>query len=110
MVTISLGEYLEERTILSAALGEPVKLVLGRAAQKRVQAARAEVESILEIGRPVYGVNTGFGLLAKERIAPEDTATLQRNLLLSHAVGTGPDLKPEEKRVAMILRLHSLCR
>ncbi|WP_136659310.1 histidine ammonia-lyase [Nitratireductor sp. XY-223] len=59
---------------------------------------------------PVYGVNTGFGKLASIKIAPRHTATLQRNLILSHCCGVGPPIPRRITRVMMILKLLSLCR
>ena len=109
-VRIPLGEELDARLLLAAANGAELKPVFGREARARVTAARATVEKIVAKGAPVYGVNTGFGALAKERIGASDTGTLQRNLLLSHAVGTGADLPAEEKRLALLLRIHSMCR
>ncbi|MEO0389005.1 MAG: aromatic amino acid lyase, partial [Pseudomonadota bacterium] len=58
----------------------------------------------------VYGVNTGFGKLAHIRIPLEDTATLQRNLVLSHCCGVGPALDPADVRLMMALKLLSLGR
>ncbi|MCT8972051.1 histidine ammonia-lyase [Microbaculum marinisediminis] len=58
----------------------------------------------------VYGVNTGFGKLASRRIAPEDTARLQRNLILSHASGVGEALSAPVVRLMMALKLLSLGR
>ncbi|MGB0954284.1 MAG: histidine ammonia-lyase, partial [Planctomycetota bacterium] len=110
MIRVNLGEDLPAETLAAIARGEEVKLVFGRDAQQRVKKARATVDAIVAKGAPVYGVNTGFGALAKERISPEDTGTLQKNLLLSHAVGVGQDLPAEVKRLALILRIHSLCR
>ena len=57
-----------------------------------IAAAQAIVDDIVAAGTVTYGVNTGFGKLASVRIADADLATLQRNLILSHAVGTGPAL------------------
>ena len=110
MRTVSLGESLTADDLLAAARGEKLRLRLGQDALERVERAREVVRSIAAGERAVYGVNTGFGALAKERIAPGDVGTLQRNLLLSHAVGTGPDLPAEEKRLALLLRIHSMCR
>ena len=59
---------------------------------------------------PVYGVNTGFGKLASLRIAPEDTATLQRNLILSHCAGVGAAIPRRHARLMMVLKLLSLGR
>ncbi|MHC4379527.1 MAG: aromatic amino acid lyase, partial [Planctomycetota bacterium] len=108
MLRVSLGEDLTAETFAAIARGAEVRLVFGRDARARVKKARATVDAIVKKGAPVYGVNTGFGALAKERISPEDTGTLQRNLLLSHAVGVGEDLPAEVKRLALILRIHSL--
>ncbi len=59
---------------------------------------------------PVYGVNTGFGKLANTRIPPEDTTTLQRNLILSHCSGVGEPLDASAVRLIMALKLISLGR
>ncbi len=59
---------------------------------------------------PVYGVNTGFGKLASVRIAPADTATLQRNLILSHCCGVGEPIEEPTVRLIMALKLLSLGR
>jgi len=59
---------------------------------------------------PVYGVNTGFGKLASIRIPPEDTEKLQRNLILSHAAGTGAPLADGVVRLVMSLKMVSLGR
>ncbi|WP_298850270.1 histidine ammonia-lyase [uncultured Ruegeria sp.] len=58
----------------------------------------------------VYGVNTGFGKLASVKIAAEDTATLQRNLILSHCCGVGPAIPRTHARLMMVLKLLSLGR
>ncbi len=72
------------------------------AAQLVAQAAAGKVA--------VYGVNTGFGKLANRKIAPEDTATLQRNLILSHCCGVGVPLETPLVRMMMALKLLSLGR
>jgi histidine ammonia-lyase len=59
---------------------------------------------------PIYGVNTGFGKLASVRISPEDTETLQRNLILSHCCGVGEALEPDTSRLMMALKIVSLGR
>lgn len=110
MLRLKLGEDWSADELLALARGEAVKLDFGSAAQARVRRARAAIERILEGGLPVYGVNTGFGALAKERIEPADRGALQRNLLLSHAVGCGADLPAAVVRAALALRIHSLCR
>ena len=58
----------------------------------------------------VYGINTGFGKLASIRIAPQDTETLQRNLILSHSAGVGEATPRNITRLMMALKLISLGR
>ncbi|MEM9579653.1 MAG: histidine ammonia-lyase [Pseudomonadota bacterium] len=79
-------------------------------ARPAVEAAAAIVARAAEGDAPVYGVNTGFGKLASIRIAPEDTATLQRNLILSHCCGVGEALDAATTRLMMALKLLSLGR
>ncbi len=66
------------------------------------------VDAIVAAGAPVYGVNTGFGKLASVRIAAEDLARLQRNIVLSHAAGVGEPLPVPVVRLAMALKVASL--
>src|SRR5690606_38207353 len=66
------------------------------------------VESALSDGQAYYGINTGFGVLATQRIEPENLAKLQENLIRSHAVGVG-DLIPKTISQLMLgLKAHSL--
>ncbi|HQN29372.1 MAG TPA: aromatic amino acid lyase, partial [Mesotoga sp.] len=58
----------------------------------------------------IYGVNTGFGILADKKISPGDLEILQRNLVLSHAAGTGKTLQKELVRAIMLVRTNSLCK
>ena len=60
---------------------EELAVTLDRAARPGIEAAAAAINAAAAGDVPVYGVNTGFGKLASLRIAPEDTATLQRNLI-----------------------------
>ncbi|MCC6303639.1 MAG: histidine ammonia-lyase [Rhodobacteraceae bacterium] len=83
---------------------------LDPAARAAVEAASARVAAAAAGGAAVYGVNTGFGKLASVRIAAADTATLQRNLILSHCAGTGAALDPATTRLMMALKLLSLGR
>ncbi|TCM21701.1 histidine ammonia-lyase [Novosphingobium sp. PhB165] len=70
----------------------------------------AAVARILAKGQPVYGINTGFGKLASVRIGDEDLATLQRNIVLSHAAGTGEPSPVSVIRLMMALKLASLAQ
>ena len=83
---------------------------LDPAARPGVEAAAALVRAAAEGTAAVYGVNTGFGKLASVRIAAADTATLQRNLILSHCCGVGDALDTPTTRLMMALKLLSLGR
>ena len=65
---------------------------------------------LAESDTPVYGVNTGFGIFANQRIEPEQSKRLSRNLALSHAVGLGPPFEREIVRAAMLIRANTLAR
>ena len=75
-----------------------------------IDASAASVGRILASGRTVYGVNTGFGLLAQTRIPDDRLAELQTNLILSHSCGLGDPLDPRIVRLAMILKAIGLGR
>jgi histidine ammonia-lyase len=85
-----------------AALTVDAKPAVERAAQMIADAAAGDT--------PVYGVNTGFGKLASLKIEPQDTETLQRNLILSHCCGVGETLSEPLTRLMMTLKLMSLGR
>lgn len=80
------------------------------AALPAVEASAQVVEAIVARGEPVYGINTGFGKLAMVRIAADDLAALQRNIVLSHAAGVGEPMAPQATRLMMALKLASLAR
>uniref|UniRef100_A0A7C4PKZ0 Histidine ammonia-lyase n=1 Tax=Anaerolinea thermolimosa TaxID=229919 RepID=A0A7C4PKZ0_9CHLR len=90
------------RNYARVALGDQ-----GRAAILRSQRILNE---IVATDRPVYGINTGFGIFSEQRIPRRDSATLSRNLILSHAVGTGAPLPTEVVRAAMLVRANTLTK
>ncbi|MGJ5007209.1 histidine ammonia-lyase [Bradyrhizobium oligotrophicum] len=75
-----------------------------------VEAAAAIVARAAQGAEPVYGINTGFGKLASKRIPPEQTAQLQRNLILSHCCGVGPATPEPVVRLMIALKIISLGR
>jgi len=88
--------------------GAPVRLAdSGWAA---IDAAAAAIGEILQSGRTVYGVNTGFGILANTRIPADRLAELQTNLILSHSTGLGDPLDARIVRLAIILKVIGLAR
>jgi histidine ammonia-lyase len=90
--------------------GNVEHLSLAPAARKRVEQARRCVEDLLSGGATIYGVNTGFGKLANQRIPPQEVLALQENLLRSHAVGMGPLLSLSVSRLALALRIQALAK
>ena len=83
---------------------------LDDASMQRIAAAAASVERIVASGDTVYGVNTGFGLLANTRIPDERLAELQTNLILSHSAGLGGPLPRHVTRLMIVLKLLGLGR
>jgi histidine ammonia-lyase len=75
-----------------------------------IDSAAAAVSRIVASGRTVYGINTGFGLLAQTRIADDHLLDLQRNLILSHSCGLGNALEPRVVRTIMALKAIGLGR
>jgi histidine ammonia-lyase len=87
-----------------------VPFALDAAAEGAVDAAAATIARVLAAGETVYGVNTGFGLLARTRIDDARLADLQRSLVRSHAAGTGPLLDDAVVRLVLALKAASLAR
>jgi len=73
-----------------------------------LRASRGIVENALAQGETHYGINTGFGVLARKRIPSEQVKKLQQNLLLSHAVGVGDPVPREITRLMLDIKIHSL--
>src|SRR5436190_5776232 len=83
---------------------------LSDGAMQRVAEAAASVDRIVAGGETVYGVNTGFGVLANTRIADDKLAELQTNLILSHSAGLGEPLPRHVTRLMILLKLLGLGR
>ena len=75
-----------------------------------VAANRAALEAAIARGDRIYGVTTGLGALVRERVSAEDAATMQRDVLRSHAAGVGEPLPAEVVRAALAIRLNGLLR
>jgi len=87
-----------------------VQLALDPAAAAPMQAAQDAVQRIVDHDQVVYGINTGFGKLASTRIGHDHLAELQRNLVLSHSVGTGDPLPADVVRLVLATKALSLAR
>ncbi|MBS1133022.1 MAG: hutH [Burkholderiaceae bacterium] len=88
----------------------PAPLALTADAWTAIEASSQAIQRIVTRGDAAYGVNTGFGLLAKKRIADAELQQLQRNLILSHSVGTGELLSDDVVRLALVMKIASLAR
>ncbi len=76
----------------------------------KIAAARAGVDRMAAGKLAVYGINTGFGPLCDTQITPDETNLLQRNLLISHAVGVGRPIAPRLVRLMLLCKVHALSR
>jgi len=93
-----------------AVYRDGASIVLESSARAHCEKSAQIVEKAAAGDEGVYGVNTGFGKLAKVRISPEDTAKLQRNLILSHCCGVGDPMPAPIVRLMMALKINSLGR
>ncbi len=107
-LTIKAGEA--TLTQLRDIAFNPSILELHQDDVKKIERSHQQVKNILDNGETVYGINTGFGLLANTSIAPEQLGQLQTNLLLSHSTGTGELLSDQVIRLILATKLLSLAR
>jgi histidine ammonia-lyase len=99
------GETLSIERIKSA---QSVSIV--PSARKKILASRRVVDRLTQSDKAHYGINTGFGILARKKVAPHDLEKLQENLILSHAVGVG-DFVPERiVRLMVLLKVNALAK
>ena len=86
-----------------------LKLELSKESEAAIEKCRKFLDSKMEdIGRPVYGVTTGFGSLCNITSPAEDLSQLQHNLVMSHACGTGETVRPEIVKLMLLLKVQSL--
>jgi histidine ammonia-lyase len=89
---------------------QAVQLSLDAAAVAGIEKSAACVAKVLKENRVVYGINTGFGLLANTRIKTEELELLQRSIVLSHAAGYGDLMDDSTVRLMLVLKINSLAR
>lgn len=87
-----------------------MKVELDASARSRAAESASALGDLASSGESIYGVNTGFGIFADHRIELHQSATLSRNLILSHSVGVGPPLEPALVRAAMLIRANNLAQ
>jgi histidine ammonia-lyase len=102
-------DHLTNAIALSVAVGT-TKGVLNQKAIQLVQKSNNDVQQIVADNKTVYGVNTGFGILANKPISPADTATLQYKILQSHSVGVGDPIPIEVAKLMLITKVHALAQ
>lgn len=108
MAIVLDGERLTIAGVCEAAAGAEV--ALAPEAVERMARSRAVVERMAALDEPVYGVNTGVGLLADTRIPREDLERLQVNIVRSHSAGVGEPLAREVVRAIMLIRANVLAK
>ena len=108
MITID-GNSLTIKDLAKVAF-EKDKVSISRTGIKRISNSNEKLLKIIKKELPVYGVNTGFGIFANKVISEKDNEKLNRNLIISHAVGTGEALPAEIVRAAMLIRANALTK
>jgi histidine ammonia-lyase len=106
--TIQPGQF--KLADLRAIWQKPFKLALAESAYAAINESSATIDRIVAKGDAAYGINTGFGKLAKTRIPDEDLELLQKNLILSHSVGSGELIADEVVRLIIAMKIASLAR
>ena len=105
---ITIGETLITLAHVKAALAGPISVMLSAKARSLIVKSAETVARLLKTGDAIYGVNTGFGKLAKTRIAEADLSRLQINIVRSHAAGVGAPLDAGVVRLIMLLKINAL--
>jgi len=100
-------DQLDIATIQGLLSGD-IKGVLTTTAEEKIANCRDKVEAMVKRGKAVYGINTGFGPLCDTQISAHETSLLQRNLLISHAVGVGDPIESDLVKIMMICKVQAL--
>ncbi|MBT4738144.1 MAG: histidine ammonia-lyase [Flavobacteriales bacterium] len=104
-----IGEKLLTLSDISKIISEGIKIELSSKSEKKVKECRKYLdEKIKNSQDPIYGVNTGFGSLCNHKISDEDLEQLQRNLVVSHACGTGDEVPQDIVKIMLLLKIQSL--
>ena len=103
------GDHLSIDDVVAVAR-EMEKVEIDEKALEKIEESRKKVEEVLNEGKVVYGINTGFGELSSVRISDQEIDRLQENLIRSHACGTGDELPEEVVRAMLLLRINSLAK
>lgn len=93
-----------------AIANNKLKAVLNDVAIQKINAANQFVNEIVASNKTVYGINTGFGILANTKISEEDTTILQHKILQSHSVGVGDAVPSEVVKIMLVTKVHALAQ
>lgn len=106
------GESLTFEQVVAVAYGKPGEpgVVLSDNAKSNVNRCAAAIQTLLDRGEIAYGITTGFGAFKDKIISREEVETLQRNVVLSHAVGVGNPFETPAVRAIMLIRANTLAR
>ncbi len=108
MTTVRIGEGPITLDHIRQALKGAISVELSQKARARITRSAETVTRLLATGDAIYGVNTGFGKLAKQRIAASDLSALQLNIVRSHAAGVGAPLDAAIVRLILLLKINAL--
>ncbi|HZH35470.1 MAG TPA: histidine ammonia-lyase [Pyrinomonadaceae bacterium] len=106
------GESLTIEQVTAVAYGKPgeLRVALSESAKTKVNRSAQAVQTLLERGEIAYGITTGFGAFKNKIISRADVETLQRNIILSHAVGVGEIFDVPTTRAILLIRANTLAR
>ena len=106
------GESLTFEQVLSVAYGKPKTphVILSEKAKAQVRRSADAVQKLIDRGEIAYGISTGFGAFKDKIISPEETRLLQKNILMSHAVGVGENFDNATTRAIILIRANTLAR
>ncbi len=107
-MTFKYGVDRLDLDIVNGIADGSIKATLCQEALDKINTSRQNVEKMAASDEPVYGINTGFGPLCDTQISPEETHLLQRNLLITHAVGVGEAIAKDISKLMLITKVHAL--
>ena len=110
MTALELDTGMNGLSAWKAIYDAPVEISLSAAARAAIVRSHRTVAGIIDAGKAVYGINTGFGSMANTSIPQDALETLQSNLVLSHTVGSGVPLSLPETRLVMAMKIASLAQ
>lgn len=95
---------------VNAIANGTLEAIITNEAKEKIISCRNKVTAITNSNKVVYGINTGFGPLCDVKISKEETNLLQKNLLITHAVGVGENIDKHLSKLMMICKVHALCQ